>query len=33
VARCVECGEGCLPFGVMGSADALEGFERYRPYQ
>ena len=26
-----KCGEGCLPVCVMGSADALEGFERHFP--
>ena len=30
-ARCVECGKGGLPVGVMGSADALEGFEHHFP--
>jgi len=29
-ARCVECGEGCLPVGVVRGANALEWFERYR---
>ena len=27
--RCVECGKGGLPVGVMRNADALQGFERY----
>ena len=31
VARCVECGQGGLPVGVMRNADALEGFEHYFP--
>jgi len=30
-ARCLECGQGCLPVGVMRNADALEGFERHLP--
>jgi hypothetical protein len=31
LARCMECGKGCLPVGVVRNADALEGFERYLP--
>jgi hypothetical protein len=31
VARCVECGQGCLPVGIMFGADALLGFERHFP--
>ena len=26
----MECGQGCLPVGVVRNADALEWFERYR---
>jgi hypothetical protein len=31
VTRCVECGKGGLPVGVMRNADALQGFEHHFP--
>jgi len=29
--HCMECGQGCLPVGVVRNADALQGFERHFP--